>query len=113
VADGRARDELPSRLALDPVGKIYGTPDTDTVGTYLVTLILHCGDGSRPDQKTFSLIIRPSQTIPQEAQIGVVEHFGAPQGPPTTWINAGTGSALPAAGVLTATTRTCGIKRRS
>ncbi len=99
--DGRERDELPGRLALDPVGKIYGKPDVDTIGTYLVTLTLHCGDGSRPDQKTFSLIIRPSQTIPQAAQIGVIEHFGAPQQPlPTTWINAGTGKVLPATGTL-------------
>jgi len=92
---------LPNRLALDPIGKIYGIPDPGTTGTYEVTLRLICDTG-RPVEQTFILNIRPSQTNPPTSQIGI-EHFGGPPpaGGTLTWDNpADPLPTLPGAGVM-------------
>jgi len=42
--DGRPTT-LPNRLALDPYGRLYGTPDTGTIGTYQIEFLLTCWNG--------------------------------------------------------------------
>ena len=56
VKDGQ-RTNLPRRLALDPIGRLYGEPDPGTSGTYEITFLLECFEG-RPDEKTLILNIR-------------------------------------------------------
>ena len=56
IKDGQ-RTTLPRRIALDPMGRLYGEPDPGTTGTYEITFVLTCFDG-RPDEKTLLLNVR-------------------------------------------------------
>lgn len=58
---------LPRRLALDSCGRIYGTPDPGTSGTYVISLRLSCFDNGATT-KTLILNIRAPGTLPGSAQ---------------------------------------------